>query len=182
MESRDRIRYDDLKKMRESSVETDEQGRLTPYSEQLQYYCDSAIDYIDLVKEHVPPVDMSANGLSNLPLAVVLLHRDNIAVGMTHDASFEHIKRQVAGYVLFSLYNASLDDGYQVSIRLNDEGSGLDLLVSDGYEEETIDVIGRISNAFDLLDIEWDEDSLHIECKLDEFCDTLIGDTWGAIP
>ena len=182
MESKGLITYEDLIDMRSAPVETDELGRPTLFSEQIQYYCDNALDYIDLFKEHKINADLSGGSLSNLPLAIGLFHEGNISVGMTEDDSIEHAKEQVAGYVFFALHNACVKEGYSVRLELTEDESGLDLLVSDGYDSEMLDVSGRLDEIFDLIDIEHEGDSLHIEVKLDDFYDAVFGNTWGIMP
>ena len=169
------IDYEDLKNMNAEVFNLEGKDKTGPYYTFLRDYCENAIDFIDLLNEYENEADMGAMSLTKLPTAIGLFHYGNMEIGMTPENSLEHVKEQVTGYIFFSLYNANIGSGYKVSIELNEYGNSLDLLVSDGFDTERIDVAERIESAFDLISIEHEGDRMYVVYEINEFCDVLLG-------
>ena len=168
------IDYEELQFMSASMFEMDEQGRATVYSEYLQYYCETAMDYVDIMEEHDLECDFSYKALQGMVLAVMLFHTGNIKVGIDPEDSFALVKEQVAGYYLFSMYNHFVAQGYRGSVRVNEDGTGLKLVVDDGEEEVCeYDVIKRLDKAFDLMQVEESEDGYSLSFNPEEMIEVI---------
>lgn len=164
------IGYEEIRDMFGVMFELDEHGRSTVYSEYLQYYCETAVEYVELMEDHGLVCDFSYMSLQGMFLAAMILHKNNLKSDFTTEDSIKEVKERIAGYYLFSMYNRFVEHGYRCDIRVNEDATGLKLAVDDGEMEICeYDVIKRLDKAFDRMEI----DGLFLRFDPEEMIDVI---------
>ena len=146
------------------------QGRSTPLTELMEIYCENATEYAYLMKKAGFKVDFLFETLQGIPLGIGLFHSDNLRNKTTPDESFERVKEQIAGYLMFALYNGYVDEGYSADFEMNDDGTGLRLNVDDGEDGcIVIDIPEMVDRAFRFVRLEGED----IYCNSEGFIQSV---------
>lgn len=149
------LNYNDIEIMCGSYRELEEQDRSTALTEWLADYCEYATAYADLMKKAGIRADFLFDSLQGIPVGIGEFHKDNLKNGMTPQESFELVKTQIAGYLMFTLRNCLFDDGWRADFEVNDDNSGLCLNVDDGAGESfVLDIPGLVNKAFRYIRLE----------------------------
>ena len=177
------IDYEDLMELQACAFEMCEQGRSTRYSDTLEEYCQNALTYVDMMEEMGMEADFTEATLPGLIFGIMLFHSENLRDGLDPFESIDLTKRQIAGYLMVTLYNDFVWDGNKVDIELNDFETGMSLVirdrdgsVDDSSDSESVvfDIEDAIERAFGSLHLEETEEGCSIECDAVEFFRELL--------
>ena len=164
------INCETIRDIADDAFRLEEQGKSNAYFELMETYCRNTLDYVEIMDEHQLFADFTFDSLSLLGAAIFFYAFDNQQNGMSLEGSLGFVKEQIAGYVLFTLYNTRVVDGYRGRFELNDDETGLVLIAEDGTEEiMRYDVMDALERAFEYLEIGEQDGGLFVHCEVDEF-------------
>ena len=167
------IDYNEIQFMHGCAFEQYEQRRATPYSEILQYYCETAMDFVDLMKsnkygiDEVP--DFSFATFHTFVIGVALCQFENLELGMNVVDALNDVKNQMSGYFFFTLYNEAIRQDLEPKIYVNDDETGFILETEDDGPLGCVDIEESLERAFENLDIIPDKNGYRIYCDAETF-------------
>ena len=177
------ITYDGIVKLQEVIMEPGSRFEGVDYQNNLFGYCWLAIDYVDMMKEHGFKADFSMESLPEMIAAIAfLIMDDDKCEGDTLYERLSDVKDQLAGYLLFTLYNRYLKEGKMVRYKLSDYETGMSLLVFDprtaSFKE--VDIMETLDWAFCAVEFDTPDDMFEEEgnfmfsCNAENFLKPIL--------
>lgn len=172
------LNYNDICDMCNDYITFDGQECDAAFNDWMARYCMNATEYVDLMADEGFEADFELESLTQIMVGIVLFHIKNMNDGVDPEDSLEQVKEQVAGYFMFCLYNSFVEEGFGINIEVNEDNTGLRLVVDTDDAEGRLmvaDIPEIIETAFEFVEFKLEEHGGEMKVDKAQFFKVLLG-------